>query len=59
MRRRVYVVRDAMGHPESKETTVRRMGRHGAEIVTMETLVFEWLGDTAHPRFCETMAFVK
>ncbi len=40
--RKVYVVRDALGsrQPESKETAIRRMERHGAEIVTTEMVVF-------------------
>ncbi len=59
--RRVFVVRDAIGsrRPESKETAVRRMERHGAEIVTAEMVVFEWLGSAEHPRFREVMALVK
>ena len=44
--RRVYLVRDAVGsrRAESKETAIARMARHGAEIVTTEMVVFEWLG---------------
>jgi nicotinamidase-related amidase len=59
--RRVFVARDALGarRAESKETAVRRMERHGAEIVTTEMVIFEWLGSSAHPRFRETVAVVK
>jgi nicotinamidase-related amidase len=59
--RRVFVARDAIGsrRPESKETAIRRMERHGAEIVTTEMAIFEWLGTAAHPRFRETSALVK
>jgi nicotinamidase-related amidase len=59
--RRVFVVRDAIGsrRPESKETAVQRMERHGAEIVTAEMVVFEWLGTADHPRFREVVALVK
>jgi nicotinamidase-related amidase len=59
--RRVFVVRDAIGsrRPENKETAVRRMERHGAEIVTAEMVVFEWLGTAEHPRFREVVALVK
>jgi nicotinamidase-related amidase len=41
----VYVVRDAMGsrHAESKETAIRRMEQNGAEVVTTEMVLFEWL----------------
>ncbi len=59
--RRVFVVRDAIGsrRAESKETAIRRMERHGAEIVTAEMVIFEWLGSAGHPRFREASALVK
>ncbi len=59
--RRVFVVRDAIGsrRAESKETAARRMERHGAEIVTAEMVIFEWLGTAEHPRFREAAALVK
>ena len=52
-RRRVAVVQDAIGSraPESKEVAIARMARHGAEIVTTEMVVFEWLRTAAHPQF--------
>ena len=58
---RVYVVRDAVGarRAESKETALRRMERHGAEIVTTEMAVFEWAQTAEHPRFRELVALVK
>jgi nicotinamidase-related amidase len=61
MGRRVFVVRDALGsrRAESKETALRRMERHGAEVVTTEMVVFEWLGSAEHPRFREALALVK
>jgi len=59
--RRVFVVRDALGsrRAESKDTAIRRMERHGAEIVTTEMVVFEWLGTAEHPRFREAVALIK
>jgi nicotinamidase-related amidase len=59
--RRVFVARDAIGsrRSENKETAIRRMERHGAEIVTTEMAIFEWLGTAAHPRFREASALVK
>jgi nicotinamidase-related amidase len=59
--RRVFVVRDAIGsrRAESKEAAIRRMERHGAEIVTTEMVVFEWLQTAAHPRFRELAALIR
>ena len=59
--RKVYVVRDAIGSraPESKETAIRRMERHGAEIETTEMVNFEWLGTADHPRFRDAVALIK
>lgn len=59
--REVFVVRDALGsrRAENKEAAIRRMERHGAEIVTTEMVVFEWLSTCEHPRFREVVALVK
>ena len=59
--RRVYVVRDAIGsrRSESKETAIRRMERNGAEIVTTEMVVFEWLETAEHPRFRDMLTLIK
>lgn len=59
--RDVYVVRDAVGsrRSESKETALERMSRHGADVVTTEMVLFEWLRDCEHPRFREVLALVK
>lgn len=53
--RRAFLVRDGLGArtPESKETATRRLEKIGAEIVTAEMVVFEWL------RTCEDKAFRK
>lgn len=59
--RRVFLVRDALGsrRAESKETAILRMQRHGAEVVTTEMVVFEWLQTAEHPRFREAIALIK
>ena len=59
--RQVQVVRDAIGsrRAESKEAAIARMERHGAEIVTTEMVVFEWLESAEHPRFREVVALIK
>ena len=59
--RRVYVVADAVGsrRPENKEAALRRLERAGAEIVTTEMVIFEWLGTAADPAFKAVIALVK
>lgn len=59
--RHVYVVRDAIGSriAENKEAAIRRMERHGAEIVTTEMVVFEWLATAEHPRFRDIVTLIK
>jgi len=59
--RRVAVVGDAIGarRPENKSAAMARMAAHGADIVTTEMVVFEWLGTAEHPRFREAVALIK
>jgi nicotinamidase-related amidase len=59
--RRVFLVRDAVAsrRPESKETAVARLAKHGAEIVTSEMAMFEWLGSAEHPRFRDVIRLIK
>ncbi len=59
--RRVAVVADAVGsrRAESREAALRRLDRHGAEIVTTEMAIFEWLRSAEHPRFREALALVR
>lgn len=59
--RQVFVVGDAVGsrRPESKETALRRMECHGADVVTTEMVVFEWLKSAKHPRFRDVAALIK
>jgi len=59
--RRVFAVRDALGsrRPENKETAIRRMERNGAEIVTTEMVVFEWLETAEDARLREVLALIK
>jgi nicotinamidase-related amidase len=60
-KRRVIVVQDAVGSraPESKAVALRRLERHGAEIVTTEMVVFEWLRTAEHPQFRDAIKLVK
>jgi len=59
--RRVFLVRDAVGsrRSESKEAAIRRMERNGAEIVTTEMVMFEWLETAEHPRLRDMLALIK
>jgi nicotinamidase-related amidase len=60
-RKRVFLVRDAVGsrRSESKETAIARMARHGAEIVTTEMVLFEWLGSAEDPRLRAALDLVR
>jgi nicotinamidase-related amidase len=59
--RRAVVVTDAIGSrdPADAAAAVDRMARHGAEVVTSEMVLFEWLGDAAHPRFREVQKLLR
>jgi nicotinamidase-related amidase len=59
--RRVYLVRDAVGsrRAESKETAIRRLDRNGAEIVTTEMVLFEWLKTADDPRLRRVIDFIR
>jgi nicotinamidase-related amidase len=59
--KQVFVVRDAVGSRrlEDKIAALERMARHGAELVTSEMVVFEWLRNAEHPRFRELLQLVK
>jgi nicotinamidase-related amidase len=57
----VFVVADAVGsrRAENKAAALHRMERYGAEIVTTEMALFEWLGSADHPNFREISRLVK
>jgi nicotinamidase-related amidase len=59
--RRVYVVEDAIGsrRAANKEAALARMARHGAEIVTTEMVIFEWLRTFENPNFKRAVALVR
>lgn len=59
--RRVCVVADAIGSrsPANLRAAVDRMRAEGAEIVTTEMVVFEWLGSADNPAFREIVALIK
>ena len=51
--RRVVWAADATGSrdPADREVAIDRARRHGAEIVTSEMVLFEWLRDAKNPSF--------
>ena len=60
-RQRVLLVADAVGSrsPADRDAAIDRMRRHGAEVVTSEMVLFEWLRDSLHPRFREVHALLR
>lgn len=58
---RVVLVADAIGSrdPVDQAAAIERAARHGAEIVTSEMVLFEWLRDARHPRFREIHKLLK
>jgi len=58
---KVRLVRDAVGsrRAEDREAALQRAERHGAELVTTEMVIFEWLKTCDHPRFRDALALVK
>ncbi len=59
--RRVRVVQDAVGsrRTENRDAALRRLAAQGADIVTTEMVLFEWLGSAEHPQFREIVRSVK
>lgn len=58
---RVVVVADAIGSrdPADKAFAIDRARQDGAEIVTSEMVLFEWLRDSTHPKFRDVQRLVK
>jgi len=59
--RHVFIASDALGsrRSESKETVIRRMERNGAEVVTTEMILFEWLRTAEDPHFHDVLGLIK
>ena len=57
----VYVVADAVSSRKGsdREAALNRMERHGAELVTTEMVVFEWLRKAGTAEFKELQALIK
>ena len=59
--RRVVWAADATGSrdPADRAAAIDRARRHGAEIVTSEMVLFEWLRDARHPKFREVHKLLR
>ncbi|MBY0611001.1 MAG: isochorismatase family protein [Beijerinckiaceae bacterium] len=57
----VFIVEDAIGsrQPASRRAAIDRLRAYGADIVTAEMVVFEWLGTAEHPKFKDALALIK
>ena len=60
-RHRVLLVADAVGSRGASNTAaaIDRMQRHGAEVVTTEMVLFEWLRDSMHPAFRDVQKLIR
>lgn len=59
--RRVAVAADAVSSRRgaNRQAALDRLARAGADIVTAEMVIFEWLESAGHPRFREVLALVR
>ena len=57
----VRLVRDAVGArtASNRDAALARAERHGAELVTTEMVIFEWLETCNHPAFRNALKLVK
>jgi len=60
-KQRVKLVADAIGsrHNHNKAIAIERARAAGAEIVTSEMVIFEWLRRGDHPKFKEILKLIK
>lgn len=59
--RNVHLVRDAVGSRTiaNRDAAIERMARRGADIVTTEMVIFDWLGDCRNAAFKPVLPLVK
>lgn len=59
--RRVHLVRDAVGSRTlaNREAAITRLSAAGADIVTSEMVIFDWLATSDHPAFRRVLPLVK
>ena len=46
-------------HPHNRLAATERARRAGADVVTTEMVVFEWLGSSQHPKFKRLLTMVR
>jgi nicotinamidase-related amidase len=58
---RVVLVADAVGSrtPADRDAALARAREHGAEVVSAEMVLFEWLRDSRHPRFRDVQKLIR
>lgn len=58
---RVIVAADAIGSrkPFDKDIALRNLAHAGAEVSTVEAILFGWLGSAGHPDFREVSRLIK
>jgi nicotinamidase-related amidase len=58
---RVYIPVDAVSsrYLIDHETALRRLEKAGAVLTTVETILFEWVGGSGHPKFKQISALVQ
>lgn len=59
--RDVFLVRDAIGSraSENKQAAIDRMRGEGANVVTTEMAIFEWLRTSQHTQFRSLMKLIR
>lgn len=59
--REVWVAADACGsrHEQDRALGLARLERSGAQVVSSEMVMFEWLTHAGHPKFREVLAVIK
>jgi nicotinamidase-related amidase len=57
----VWMVSDACGsrHANDKAAALSRLSQAGAQLITAEMALFEWLDNADHPQFREMLAIIK
>ncbi|WP_152206245.1 isochorismatase family protein [Marinobacter changyiensis] len=57
----VWVVADAVGSRKvsDRDAALSRLRQNGAQIVTVEMVAFEWLGNSNHPGFRDVLKLIK